>query len=184
MTLTNPLPAPSPVPAAAALGLASPLAVMTDPVCVCVLDVLERGTCASSQLVAEVTRRLGPSAGGPTFVASRVAVLVAAGFAEASEPPPGADPRADTVLSVAERRSCELLDALAEAVAEVRAAGDVQQEQDLVDALETAWSARDGRRSGLRGVDEFRVSAAGRRHARRVSEGTLGQPGSPFASEG
>ena len=166
----------------ASLDAASPLAVMTDPLCVCVLDVLEHGARAVSQLVAEASRRLGPSAGGPAFVASRVALLVASGFVEASEPPPGSAAGAETVLSVAERRSCELLDALAEAVAEVRDAGDVQQEQDLVDALETAWAARDGRRSGLRGVDEFRASEAGRRHARRVAEGTLGQPGSPFAA--
>jgi len=164
-------------------GLASPLVVMTDPVCVCVFDVLERGACSASQLVAEVVRRLGPPAGGPAFIGSRVALLVAAGFAEASDPPSGTDPRAETVLAVAERRSDELLDALAEAVAEVRAAGDVQQEQDLVDALDVAWAARDGRRQGLRGVEEFRASEAGRRHARRLAEGTLGQPGSPFAAE-
>jgi hypothetical protein len=164
-------------------GLASPLVVMTDPVCVCVFDVLERGACSASQLVAEVVRRLGPSAGGPAFIGPRVALLVAAGFAEASDPPPGTDPQAETVLAVADRRSDELLDALAEAVAEVRSAGDVQQEQDLVDALDVAWAARDGRRQGLRGVEEFRTSEAGRRHARRLAEGTLGQPGSPFAAE-
>jgi len=163
-------------------GSASPLEVMTDPVCVCLLDVLEQGACSESQLRAEAARRLGPTAGGPDHVARCVGVLVAAGFADASEPPPGSGPHAETVLTIAGRRSCELLDALAEAVAEVRAAGDVQQEQDLVDALETAWAARDGRRAGLRGVEEFRGSGAGRRHARRVAEGTLGQPGSPFAA--
>lgn len=142
------------------------LTVMTDPASVYLLDLLGEGMTALDDLATAVEGRIGTDA---SFVPGRLDRLAEVGLVR--RPQRAHDGWRAVSVQVFHDRIADMVRVMSDLKGV-----DAEQASDLAAAIFAAYDTRSASRDRRRQGDVFRLSPAGRRHARRVAAGTLGLP--------
>lgn len=141
------------------------LLVYTDPLCCFTLDVVAERETSASAVARRVADRLDVSVAKAEEVLDG---LVSIGYVDRTG--------LGRVAAVSLERQCDGIDAAVAGLGRLRELGDELQACDEAGAIGAAWDARSLDPDKRRAAAAFSASLAGRRHAARLADGTLGVP--------
>lgn len=140
------------------------LIVLTDPVCVYCLDLVQEGVTSEADVAARAAERIGVTT---SHAAAVLDGLVGVGYVGRS----GLSEVVDLGMADFRQHLAEAMDQLDW----LRSRGEGRQADDVIAAMDAAYNARSADPAKRLSASRFRQSAAGRRHAARLEGRTLGQ---------